>query len=172
MNDYLVDTSLYRSDSKGKMRIGHDGEIIEFRAKGGFAFSMIGDIGGDHYQMKLPAPWSRFRYRLEHNKEVIASASKHKFRGENVEFELDVQGRSLTLTSKDRLGVDWALSEGGMECGSFNRREFEDQEEWSADFTAPSNWSPATAAFVSWLICEAPEGRITSASVMPSETKD
>jgi hypothetical protein len=162
MADYQIDTSSYQSNNNSELRVGHEGEVAKFHAKGGFAFSMVGTVGRDSYQMKLPAPWTRFRYKLEQDKRVLATASKPKVRGSTVTFELELPGRKLTFVSEDRHGLRWVLNEGGTECGSYDQREFGDQEEWSADFHAPRDWSVPLAAFVAWLKCEAPEGNVTA----------
>jgi hypothetical protein len=162
MAEYQVDMSRYQRHNNHQLKVGREGETWTFHAKGGFAFSMVGTVGRESYQMKLPAPWTGFRYKLVQDERVLASARKPKVRGRVVTFELELPGRRLTMVSRDPRGLSWALNEGGVECGSFDRRAFGDQEEWSADFEPPPGWSVALAVFVAWLVCQAPEGNVSA----------
>lgn len=160
MADYQIDSSRYKTRNT-ELRVGHEGEEAKFHRKGMFVYNMVGTVGSDTYLMKLPAPWTGFRYKLEQDGNLLASASRPKFKESTVCFELELPGRQLAFVSRDRHGLRWVFSEGGTECGSYEQREFGDQKEWSADFHAPRDWSVALTAFVAWLVCEAPEGMVT-----------
>lgn len=165
--DYQTDTGNHQTET---VRVGqHDQEVSVFRQVNFFIHNLVGTVDGMDYQMKLAAPWNGFRYRLRQGDHELANAKKkirmHAFepdrpliRHHRAEFELDVQGRAIQLTSEDRFGLIYTLSEGHSECGRLVMRSREAQEsgEWQADLQAPDGWSLPLAAFVAWL---AREGR-------------
>ncbi len=61
--------------------------------------------------------------------------------------------RALVL--QHRHGLRYVLAEGGDEVGSCAQRDFDDQDDWTAEFQAPRDWSLALTAFVAWLVGEA-----------------
>jgi hypothetical protein len=151
MTDYQIDARRIR---KNELKVGYEGEVSTFRRKSWFIQNMVGTVGRDAYQMKLPAPWTGNRYKLEQDGRELASASKPKFKQHIVTFELELAGRQLLLVSQDRHGLRYVLSEGGNEVGSYDQRDFDDQSEWTAEFHASREWSGALTTFVAWLVAE------------------
>jgi hypothetical protein len=170
--EYQIDT---RNHLTQEVRVGRDNqEVGVFRKASFLIYNLEGAVDGVEYQMKLPAPWTGFRYRLRQAKHELASAKKrtrmHAFepyrplvRHVLVEFELDIQGLSCRLSAEDRYGLTFALYEEDQRCGSLTPRTFEAQSagSWEADLQAPEGWSAPLAAFVAWL---AREGRSGSGS--------
>jgi hypothetical protein len=142
MADYLIDARRLQA-RKNELKIGHEGEVSTFHRKGRFIQHLVGTVGQDEYQLKLPAPWSGLRYKLEQDGRELASASRPKYKQRIVTFELELPGRQLTLAAQDRHGLRYVLSEGGTEVGSYDQREFGEQDEWTADLHAPREWSVA-----------------------------
>ena len=165
--EYQVDTRNYRTQ---ELRVGEDNlEKAVFRKAGFLISNLAANVGGASFQMKLPAPWNQFRYRLRQGDHELANAKKksrmHAFEPDRplirhwmVEFELDIQGRILQLTPQDRSGLSFVLRDGDEVCGRLTSRTFEAQQEgsWEADLQAPAGWSVPLAAFTAWL---AREGR-------------
>jgi len=154
MVDYQIDARRLQARKNNELKVGHEGEVSIFHLQGRFIQNMVGTVGRDAYQMKLPAPWTRFRYKLEQDGRELASAPKPKFKQYIVTIELELPGRQLQLVSQDRHGLRYVLTEGGNEVGSYDQREFGDQDEWTAEFQAPRDWSVALTAFVAWLVGE------------------
>jgi hypothetical protein len=149
MADYQIDARRVQ-----EIRIGQQGETVAtFRLKGRFVHDMKGEVGRDSYDMKLPAPWRGFRYRLEQDGRELASASRPKVKARIVSFDVEMPGRKLELIAQDQHGLLFLLLEGGEERGRFTQREFGDGDEWSADFQSREE-SAAFAAFVTWLVQE------------------
>lgn len=157
-------------DAVGIVAAGEGGrEAATFRKVNFFIHNLEAQVGGFHYRMKLAAPWNGFRYQLVQAGRVIAHAKRrgrmHAFDASDpctadplAEFELDVSGRTMTLTPVDRHGTTFRLEEGGRECGRVAMRPFDDQGggEWPSELTAPTGWSAPVAAWAGWL---AREGR-------------
>lgn len=137
-----------------EIRVGRDGRVVAaFRRKGRFVQDLQGDVGSEAYQMKLPAPWRGFRYRLEQDGRELASASRPQWKNHIVRFEVEMPGRKLELVAQDRHGLEYLLLEGEEELARLTQREFGAQDEWTADLAARDE-SPALAAFVAWLVQE------------------
>ncbi|MGD9906550.1 MAG: hypothetical protein AB7U83_24040 [Vicinamibacterales bacterium] len=165
--DYQIDSRNHRSQ---EVRVGEsDQEVAAFRKVNFFIQNLKAEVGGLDYEMKLAAPWNGFRYQLVQAGRVIATAKRHGrmhafdasrplHRHPLAEFELDVSGRTMTLTPLDRHGTTFRLDEGGTECGRLAMRPFDAQRggEWQEDLTAPLGWSAPLAAWIGWL---AREGR-------------
>jgi len=163
--DYQIDTRNHRTQ---EVRIGrNDQEIVVFRKVNFLIHNLQGTVDGLDYQMKLAAPWNGFRYQLRQGDQELASAKKsrrmHAFEPDRplirhhlVEFQVDVSGRTLSLTPRDRHGLVYVLEEAGEQCGRLAMRSFETQQggQWQADLTPPEGWSVPLAAFVAWLVRE------------------
>ncbi|MCP3985733.1 MAG: hypothetical protein GY723_15210 [bacterium] len=154
MANYQIDARRLDARRNNELRIGHEGTVASFHRKNRFIHNMEGTVGQDAYQMKLPAPWNGLRYRLKQDELELASASRPKYKQHIVTFELELPGRTLEMVSQDRHGLRYVLTECGGECGSFDQRDFDEQDEWTADFQAPQGWSVALTAFVAWLVGE------------------
>ncbi len=167
--DYQIDT---RNERSQEVRVGRNNlEVAAFRKTGFFIYNLKGEVEGIEYQLKLPAPWTGFRYRLLAGKHELANAKKKRrmfafepdrplIRHISVEFELDLQGQPYQLISEDRHGLEYVVLGGDEECGRLALRTFEAQQagSWQADFHAPSEWSIPHAAFVAWLAREGRSG--------------
>lgn len=165
--DFQVDSRNRRTQ---EVRIGQsEQEVVVFRKVNFFIHNLRANIGGLDYQLKHAAPWNGFRYQLCQGNQVLASASRHRrmhafepdrplIRHNLVEFRLDVSGRTLDLTPKDRHGSTYVLEEQGQPRGRLSMRAFDTQVGglWQEDLSAPDGWSVPLAAFVAWL---AREGR-------------
>ncbi len=167
--DYQIDT---RNERSQEVRVGRDQQEVAIFRKAGFLIYNLGaEVDGIDYQMKLPAPWTGFRYRLVTGKHELANAKKKRrmfafepdrplIRHLLVEFDLDVQGRLYRLTPEDRHGLTYVLLEEDEECGRLVLRSFEAQQtgSWQADLQAPSDWTVPHAAFFAWLAREGRSG--------------
>ncbi len=164
---YQIDTR--RLDQRG-LRIGRDDVEIAVFGKAKSLFDHLeGTFDDVEYRMKLPAPWTGFRYRLLQGKEDVATAkrqiqtyafdperpfSRHK----RVDFLLDVDSRSFRIFPEDHFGYTYMVHLAEDQCGSVVQRSFADQRDglWEADLEAPEDWSVPLVAFLAWL---AREGR-------------
>lgn len=170
--EYQVDA---RNLRKQYLRIGQDNrEVAIFRKANFFVHNLKGQDDWADYQMKLPAPWTQFRYWLYHREEQLVSAKRknrvHAFdpdrpfsRHSIVEFDVDFHQRALSLVPLDRHGMTFVLREGEEEIGRLTMRTYEAQKgaEWQADLITPDDWTPPHAAFMAWL---AREGRSSMSS--------
>lgn len=164
--EYQIDTR----QRNHEVRVGRDQrEVAVFRKVAFFIYNLEGSVDGVDYQMKLPAPWTGFRYRLRRGEQELASAKRvgrlHAFEPDQpylrhrlVELELDLAGRSFRWTPEDRHGQRFVLFDGEQRCGCLNLRSFEAQaaSPWQADLELPDDWPVPYAAFLAWL---AREGR-------------
>ena len=139
--------------SNREIRVGRDGQTVAQFKAGWLIADHKGEVEGVAAALKLPAPWRGMRYRLEVDGSEIASAPKPTSSRTELTYELEAAGRVFDLTTRDRHGLLWVLSENGVECGGYKRREFDEDDEWTADVTVPEN-EPALAAFVAWLTNE------------------
>ena len=167
--EYQVDTRNHQSE---EVRVGLDQEeVAVFRRVGFFVRNLTARMDGVEYQMKLPAPWNGFLYRLRRGDQELANAKKkrkmHAFEPDRplirhmmVEFEIDIQGRTYRLTPEDRHGTDFVLREGEEELGRLTPRTFEEQRDgtWEADLRMPADWSIPHAAFLAWLVRDGRSG--------------
>ena len=167
--EFQIDT---RETGTEEVRVGvNDQEIARFQKAGFFIYNLECTIDGLGYQLKLPAPWNGFRYRLRGDERELAIARRkrrmHAFEPDRplvrhnlVEFELSVGGQSLLLIPEDRHGSSYILSEDEAETGRLVMRAFRAQEggNWQADLEAPDGWTVPLAAFVAWLAREGRSG--------------
>ena len=139
-----------------QVEVGQGEESVAvLRKTGWFVFNLGGDIDGQPCTMRLPAPWTGFRWRLEHSGRELASAKRERIRQRKAVYELELPGRLLKLENDDRHGLRFVLTEGDEECGALQLRPFDEQERWQADLEAPPGWSVPLAAFVGWLAQQA-----------------
>jgi hypothetical protein len=163
----------YQIDARTQeVRIGqNEQEVAVFRKVNFFIHNLRATVGGFDCQLKHAAPWNGFRYQLCQGDRVLATATRqrrmHAFdesrpliRHNLVEFQLDVGGRTLSLTPADRHGATYLLEEAGQPRGRLSMLSFETQLEgaWQADLSAPDDWSVPHAAFVAWLAREGRSG--------------
>ncbi len=162
---YQIDT---RDVRRAGIRVGRDDAEVAVFARAKALFHHISGIFEDiEYQMKLPAPWTGFRYRVLGELGEVASAKRqmqmHAFepdrpliRHNRVDFELDVGGRPFRLVPEDRFGLNYLIVQGDDRRGSLAQRDFADQENgsWSADLDCPDDWPVPLVAFVAWLTRE------------------
>jgi hypothetical protein len=167
--EYQINTGNHRTQ---EVRVGRDNqEVAFFRKASFFIYNLAAKVEGVDFQMKLPAPWTHFRYRLRQGEHELANAKKqgrmHAFEPDRplirhrlVEFELEVHGRAHQLTPEDRHGLTYVLREGDEERGRLVMRTFEAQQQglWQEDLQAPEDWSVPLAAFVAWLAREGRRG--------------
>ena len=167
--DCQIDTSNHRTQ---EVRVGlNNQDVALFRKAGFFVHNLRATLDGAEYQMKLPAPWNGFRYRLYRGRDELASAGKHRrmhafepgrplHRHHLVEFDLDVGGRAYRLTPEDRHGLSYVLTEEDDRRGQLRMRDFGAQGEggWREDLEIPDDWSVPLAAFVAWLAREGRSG--------------
>ena len=167
--EYQIDA---RNHHTQEVRVGRDNQKVAVFLKAGFfIYNLEGEVDGVHYQMKLPAPWTGFRYRLRQGEHELASAKKqrrmHAFepdrpliRHQQVEFALDIHGRSHRLVPEDRHGLTYVIREGEEQRGCLVMRTLEAQlaGPWQADLQLPEDWSVPLAAFVGWLAREGRSG--------------
>ena len=163
--EYQVDTSNHRTQ---EVRIGRNNqEVAVFRKANFLIHNLKAQVEGTDYQMKLAAPWNKFRYQLRQGQRELASAKKntrmHAFEADRplirhplAEFDLDVAGQPYKLTPIDRHGLTFILEQAGNEIGRLSRRSFEAQRDaqWKADLSVPDNWSEPLGAFVAWIARE------------------
>ncbi|MCB1041550.1 MAG: hypothetical protein KDC35_01330 [Acidobacteria bacterium] len=150
-----------------KIRIGtNQQELAVFGKAGFFIYNLKGQGEWSDYHMKLPAPWTQFRYRLFHGETELANAKKrrrmHVFDPERpfsrhslIEFELELEQRTYLLTPQDRHYLLFLLMDQDREVARFTTRPFDQQDAWQAALTTPDHWTPATAGFIAWLASEA-----------------
>ncbi len=167
--EFQIDT---RKQRPQEVRVGQDNqEVAVFRKASFFIHNLAEKFEGIDYQMKLPAPWTGFHYRLRQDKLELAKAKKrgrmHAFESDRplirhrlVEFDLGIDDRTYQLAPEDRYGLTYTLREGNQECGNLILRTFEAQQEgaWEADLRVPEDWSVPLAAFVAWLAREGRRG--------------
>ena len=167
--EYQIDT---RNHETYEVRVGlNNQEVACFRKANFFIYNLRGEVDGADYQMKMPAPWTGFRYRLRRGRFELASARKHGrmhafdpdrplIRHHLVEFELELHGRALVLTPEDRHGLSYVLRENEDQRGRLVMRTFEAQRDgdWEADLEVPDDWSVPLAGFVAWLAREGRSG--------------
>jgi hypothetical protein len=150
LSDYQIDGRRLK-----ELRVGREGEpVAVFRRQSWFVQHMVGEVGGQKYQMKLPAPWTGFRYRLRQGDHEHANATRPRYPRRIASCELELPGRKLRLAADNRHGLDFTLFEGEEECGRLLQRPFEEQGDWEADLQAPEDWSIPLAAFVGWIVQE------------------
>ena len=140
--------------SERSVRVGRSGQIVAAFEPGRWIRDQKGEVEGVEATMKLAAPWRGMRYRLELGGREIASAARPIYRRGQTSYQLEMSGRAIDLTTVERHAVEWVLSEDGVERGRYRQRDFDDQNEWNADFSWPED-EPAFAAFVAWLTLEA-----------------
>lgn len=148
MVDYQIDARRTR-----EIRVGRADEVLATFQQGKWIQDLKGQVGDEPSKMTLPAPWRGMRYRLEVSGRELANASKPKWSRHIVSFDVEMPGRKLELKALDRHGLEYVLTEGGVERGRFTQREFGENDEWTADFRVNEE-SAALAAFVTWLVKE------------------
>ncbi len=160
--EFQVDT---RKNKERSIRVGLDNQQVAVFVKTSFFIhNLKGQDSWADYQLKLPAPWTQFCYRLFHGETELANAKKkarmHAFEADRplirhqfVEFELNLQGLALRLVPEGRHALTYVLSNDTDEIGRLVSRSFQDQVNgaWEGDLQAPEGWTPPLAAFVAWL---------------------
>lgn len=139
--------------------------VAELEKAGFLVQNLKGTFEGSDYELKLPAPWTGFRYRLHRGDAELANAKReNKLRAPDpeqpyvrhryVDFHLEVEGRSLLLQPEDRWARIYRLLDGDEELGRFAMRNFERDDQWTGDVELPEGWTVPLAAFVAWLAWE------------------
>ncbi|HUE84534.1 MAG TPA: hypothetical protein VMO26_00500 [Vicinamibacterales bacterium] len=149
MADYQISARSTR-----EIRVGQQEETVGTFHRGRWIQNMAGEIGGEGFKMKLPAPWRGMRYRLEQDGRELANAARPAVKRRMVTYDLEMPGRRLRLASTDADGLVYVLFEGGEELGRYTQRSFGEHDAWTGDFRGREA-SPALAAFVAWLVLEA-----------------